>query len=128
MCLRCDNSTVVYYLNMEGGNKIPVTIYLSGGDSVIWCLTHEIDLVARLLPGIQNSGGTPLSVPQMEVTPGRPVCDILQQETATVCVSTRASSGSTRGRVLHDILELPGYLRFFIVLNDQSDTKKDKEC
>ena len=58
--LRTDNSSVVAYINKEGGTQSPGLSHLAEG-LLLWCLENEVELFARHLPGVANSAADALS-------------------------------------------------------------------
>jgi hypothetical protein len=47
LLIRCDNATVVAYINKQGGTKsIPLCLHL--WDMIQWCLKHNIHIHAAL--------------------------------------------------------------------------------
>lgn len=58
--LRTDNSSVVAYINKEGGTRSPELSRLVE-ELLIWCLENEVELIAYHLPGIRNSAADALS-------------------------------------------------------------------
>lgn len=53
LLVRCDNSTVVSYVNLQGGTKSPSLCFLLW-DMFQWCLKRDIHLHAAHIPGKQN--------------------------------------------------------------------------
>jgi hypothetical protein len=50
LLIRCDNATVVAYINKQGGTKsIPLCLLL--WDMMQWCLKHNIHIHAAHIPG-----------------------------------------------------------------------------
>ena len=53
LLIRCDNATVVAYINKQGGTKsIPLCLLL--WDMMQWCLKHNIHIHAAHIPGKKN--------------------------------------------------------------------------
>ena len=53
LLIRCDNATVVAYINKQGGTKsIPLCLLL--WDIMQWCLKHNIHIHAAHIPGKKN--------------------------------------------------------------------------
>ena len=53
VCVHCDNSTVVAYINQQGGTRSPQLCALTW-KLLHWCMDHEISLSAVHVPGEEN--------------------------------------------------------------------------
>ena len=113
----CDNSTVVAYVNKQGGT-VSRALCLLTNRLLRWTESFDVHLDARYLPGENNvladvlscrgqvvgrvvsppSGGeiTSLCVGQ---SVNRPVCDLPQREAAPVLLASPGSPGRLRGCV-----------------------------
>ena len=109
-----DNTTVVAYINKEGGMKSASLCALLSR-ILSWCTRKQVSLKARHIPGQLNviaiqtwpdhSNGvvpSPRGVPSYMLpvasTPGGLVCYQIQQQTSTVCVTGSRPPGLGSGR------------------------------
>jgi hypothetical protein len=53
LVIRCDNATVVAYINKQGGTK-SISLCLLLWDMMQWCLKHNIHIHAAHIPGKKN--------------------------------------------------------------------------
>ena len=58
--LRTDNSSVVAYVNKEGGTRSPELSRLVE-ELLLWCLDNEVEITASHLPGVRNNAADALS-------------------------------------------------------------------
>ena len=52
--VQTDNMTVLHYINKLGGTKSLSLCNLTI-DLINWCTSHKIDLIAKHIPGVQNT-------------------------------------------------------------------------
>ena len=120
----CDNSTVVAYVNKQGGT-VSWALCLLTSRLLRWTESFDVHLDARYLPGESNVladvlsrrgqvVGTEWSLhPQVARALrawGNPVCDLPQREAAPVLLASPGSPGSLRGCVSSS-LGRPGSVR-----------------
>ena len=125
----CDNSTVVAYVNKQGGT-VSRPLCLLTSCLLRWTESFDVHLEARYLPGESNVladvlsrrgqiVGTEWSSPPsggestsscVGQSVNRPVCDLPQREAAPVLLACPGSTGRLRGCVL-PFLGRPGPLR-----------------
>ena len=110
----CDNSTVVAYVNKQGGT-VSRPLYLLTSRLLRWTESFDVHLEARYLPGESNVLADVLS--RRESTSScvgqsvdRPVRDLPQREAAPVLLACPGSTGRLRGCVSSS-LGRPGPLR-----------------
>ena len=112
-----DNTTVIAYINKEGGMRSGSLCALLWR-LLSWCNLREICLRARHIPGRLNVIADKLSrhcqviqrewslhldvcsdLPQMASSQGGPICDEVQLQTTSVCVPSSRSQSMGRGCV-----------------------------
>ena len=121
----CDNSTVVAYVNKQGGT-VSRSLCLLTSRLLRWTESFDVHLDARYLPGESNvladvlsrRGDRVVSPPSggestsscVGQSVSRPVCDLPQREAAPVLLACLGSPGRLRGCVLPS-LGRPGSVR-----------------
>ena len=121
----CDNSTVVAYVNKQGGT-VSLSLCLLTSRLLRWTESFDVHLDARYLPGESNvladvlsrCGDRVVSPPSggegtsscVGQSVNRPVCDLPQREAAPVLLACPGSPGRLRGCVSPS-LGRPGSVR-----------------
>ena len=125
----CDNSTVVAYVNKQGGT-VSRALCLLASRLLRWTESFDVHLDARYLPGESNvlaecsqpsrascgdrvvspSSGGEVTASRVGQSVDRPFCDVPQRETAPVLLACPGSPGHLRGCVSPS-LGRPGSLR-----------------
>ena len=117
-----DNTTVVAYINKEGGMRSgPLCALL--WRILTWCSQRQVTLKARHIPGhlnviadkLSRLGQTMVSPPrslsgimhQVAPAPNRPVCHEVQSQVTPVCVSSSGFQGGSSG-CTHSAMGGPG--------------------
>ena len=109
-----DNTTVVAYINKEGGMRSgPLCALL--WRILTWCTNHQITLKARHIPGHLNviadklsrlgqtiqtippSGSFPTNMQPMAPAPNRSFCHEVQPQVTSVCLSSTGLPGCSSG-------------------------------
>ena len=98
----CDTSTVVAYINKQGGT-VSRSVCLLASQLLRWMESLDIHLDARYLPAVQCSGRYPQS---LGVTVNRSVRDEPKREASPILFPCPGSPGSLRGRIVSSLERL----------------------
>ena len=123
-----DNTTVVSYINKQGGTHSP-DLCVQVWKILLWCLKHHIVIRVRHIPGKFNvladrlsridkvvktvgigSVDSKFNFPNVQLSQSGSVCDSLQSQTATLCIPSSGQSSFRNRRIFHE-LELSSCLR-----------------
>ena len=105
-----DNTTVVAYINKEGGMRSGSLCALLWR-LLCWCNLRQIVLKARHIPVVPPSGDLRHPLSNLALSPSGHVCNKVQLQASPICVPNSRPKGLVSGRS-DNVLGRPGHVPF----------------